>query len=160
MRLAIAAGVVALVPAVAFLIAFGTDDGDSRARPYLEFKACLLTDAEGLLGKDAAPVWQGMQRASLETRAKVQYLAVTGPQTVAGAGAFVGSLVGLRCDLVVAPAGLPADAVGERAEAYPGTRFLVVGGSAEGANVSRVAGNDVPGEVARVVAEAVSEAEG
>ncbi|MCW2937740.1 MAG: hypothetical protein JWN00_725 [Actinomycetia bacterium] len=64
-----------------------------RARQYLTFKACLLTDAQGITGKDAVPVWAGMQKASLETRARVQYLPAFGPTTVANAIPYLTSLI-------------------------------------------------------------------
>lgn len=34
-----------------------------RARPYLEYTACLLTDGQGLAGPLSASVWGGMQDA-------------------------------------------------------------------------------------------------
>src|SRR6266545_4918684 len=46
----------------------------SRARAYLAFTACLLTDEHGIAGERAVPVWAGMQDASLATRVKVQFL--------------------------------------------------------------------------------------
>ena len=56
-------------------------DPPPRAREYLDYTACLLTGDRGIADPQAAPVWAGLQDASLATRAKVQYLAVTGPQT-------------------------------------------------------------------------------
>src|ERR1700761_9200785 len=53
-----------------------------RARVYKAFTACLLTDSRGIAGPQAAPVWAGMQKASLATHVKVEYLAVVGPDTV------------------------------------------------------------------------------
>src|SRR5215469_1180521 len=55
----------------------------ARARVYTAFDACLLTDADGVTGAQAAPVWSGMQAASLVTSGKVSYLAVTGDDTAA-----------------------------------------------------------------------------
>src|SRR5262249_6154599 len=53
-----------------------------RARPYLAFTACLLTDGQGIGGAAARPVWAGMSDASLATRVKVQYLPSVGAATV------------------------------------------------------------------------------
>ena len=41
-----------------------------RARPYIEYTACLLTGEEGIAGPDAAPVWAGLQDGSTPARCK------------------------------------------------------------------------------------------
>jgi basic membrane lipoprotein Med (substrate-binding protein (PBP1-ABC) superfamily) len=99
-----------------------------RARPYLAFTACLLTDEEGITGA-AAPVWAGMQEASLATRAKVQYLAVDGPSTVENVTPFLASLVQRRCDVVVAVG--PAEVAAAQAAAGRAstTKFVLVSGA-------------------------------
>src|SRR5688572_8099415 len=43
-----------------------------RERRYLDYTACLLTGEKGIADPAAAPVWAGMQEASLATHAKVQ----------------------------------------------------------------------------------------
>src|SRR5262249_49639538 len=73
-----------------------------RAREYLAFKACLLTDAQGINGKEAAPVWAGMEKASLKPRAKVQYLPAFGPSTTANTQPSLRSLTQQRCNVIVA----------------------------------------------------------
>jgi basic membrane lipoprotein Med (substrate-binding protein (PBP1-ABC) superfamily) len=108
------------------------------ARRYLDFTACLLTDERGITGRESAPVWAGMQDASLATRAKVQYASVAGPQTVDNAVPFLSGLAQSRCDLVFAVGAVPVGAVGAVAPRFPGSRFVVVGGAVTGANVSTV----------------------
>jgi hypothetical protein len=90
-----------------------------RARQYLDFTACLLTDADGVTGAQAAPVWAGMQDASQATHAKVQYLSVSGPQTVENAMPFLNSLAQGHCDLVVAVGDAPVAAVRAGAGKFP-----------------------------------------
>ncbi|OLB75034.1 MAG: hypothetical protein AUI14_22165 [Actinobacteria bacterium 13_2_20CM_2_71_6] len=129
-----------------------------RERQYLDFTACLLTDEHGLSGPDAAPVWAGMQEASLATRAKVEYVAVTGPQTVPNALPFLSSLVQGRCDLVFAAGPVPVDAVREGASTFPKARFFVVGTSVQKPNVSTVEGKspaEVQAAVKRILTSAV-----
>jgi basic membrane lipoprotein Med (substrate-binding protein (PBP1-ABC) superfamily) len=127
---------------------------DPRARPYLEFTACLLTDSSGVAGTAGAPVWAGMQNASLATGVKVQFLAVVGPQTPENAVTFLNSLAQARCDLIFAAGELPVAAVGLGAGAFPNGRFYVVGGGRPTTNVTRIDG-DVSSEVRKVVSTAV-----
>jgi hypothetical protein len=117
-----------------------------RARQYLDFTACLLTDEHNVAGSDAAPVWAGMQDASRATRAKVQYVAVVGPQTVPNALTFLASLAQGRCDLIFAAGTLPVDAVRQGAARFPQVRFFVVGSTTPAPNLATVEG-DSPGEV-------------
>src|SRR6266540_1993395 len=145
-RLVEVAGVVAgvLVAAVLVWALWPAGSGPApRARQYLDFTACLLTGEHGVADADAAPVWAGMQDASLQTRAEVQYLVVVGEQTVANAGPFLASLAQSRCDLVIA------------------VRFVVLGGGATGTNVSVVDDGspaDVRAAVTRIVTNAVRRA--
>jgi hypothetical protein len=129
-----------------------------RARQYLSFTACLLTDAREVAGPDAAPVWAGMQEASLATRAKVQYLSVAGPQTVENALPFLSSLAQRRCDLVFAAGAVPVGAVRQGASTFPGTHFVVVGTGVPGPNVSTVDEQSPAGvqaAVKRIILDAV-----
>jgi hypothetical protein len=139
-RIWVGAAVVALGVVVAVLIQWiGPDSPPPRARPYLEFTACLLTDGQGLAGP-AAPVWAGMQDASLATHAKVQYLAVSGEATVGNALPYLTSLIQRRCAVVLAVGPAQVAAVGADASRYPRVRFVVVGGSGSGTNVTVVNG--------------------
>ncbi len=129
-----------------------------RARQYLEFTACLLTDERGIIGPEAKPVWAGMQDASLATHAKVQYLAVSGPQTVDNAVPYLNSLAQGRCNLVLAAGAVPVGAVGKAAAQFPGTRFVVVGPGTAAGNVVVVTATTpekVRPAVSRIVTDAV-----
>jgi hypothetical protein len=137
-----------------------------RARQYLDFTACLLTPAAGTADPAAAPVWQGMQDASLATRAKVQYLAVTGPQTADNAATFLPSLAQGGCDLVFAAGAAPVGAVALIADRFPAVRFYAVGsarptsGAKDANNVTTITLESADGvreRVAGVVRAAVGE---
>jgi basic membrane lipoprotein Med (substrate-binding protein (PBP1-ABC) superfamily) len=145
---------------LAFLIVVLVRSGDDtpRARPYRDVTACLLTDAHGVTGAEAAPVWAGMQEASLATLAKVQFLEVDGPETVDNARTYLGSLVLSRCDLVIAVGAAQVGAVKADAGSYPDVRFVVVGGDATAGNIVRVDAGpaaQVSAAVSRIVADAV-----
>jgi DNA-binding LacI/PurR family transcriptional regulator len=109
-----------------------------RARVYTQFNACLLTDADGVSGPAAAPVWAGMQAASLKTSGKVSYLSVYGPDTVANAVPYVNTLVQRKCDLVIAVGPTEVAAVRSQATAFPSARFVVVDSGTSSGNVSVV----------------------
>ena len=127
-----------------------------RARPYLEFTACMLTDGQGLAGAQAVPVWAGMQDASLSTHAKVQYLQVSGPDTAANAAPYLASLVQRKCAVVVAVGPAQVSAVAAEAAKYPGVRFVVVGVSGSGKNVTSI-NSSVPSEVRSRVAKTITD---
>jgi hypothetical protein len=131
---------------------------EPRARQYLDYTACLLTDDHGVTGPAAAPVWAGMQKASSETRAKVQFAAVAGPQTPDNAVPFLTGLTQSKCDLVLAVGDGPVGAVGKVAARFPRTRFVVVGAKASGDNVSDVVAGpatETTAAVQRIVTTAV-----
>jgi hypothetical protein len=107
-----------------------------RARIYLAFDACLLTRERGLAGPQAAQAWAGLQRASLATHAKVEYLPVMGSQTVGGALPMLSSLVQRNCNVIIAAGTPQIAAVDQEAPRYPGVRFATVGGPAGGSNVT------------------------
>lgn len=138
---AITLGVTALAAAGAItagvLISLGPQP---RARLYLAFTACLLTDAHGLTGPQAAPVWAGMQDASLATHAKVEYLPVMSGPTAADAAPFLASLAARQCRVIVAAGPAPAAAVAASARRYPAIRFAVAGAHATGRNITQLPG--------------------
>jgi hypothetical protein len=101
-----------------------------RARVYLEFTACLLTGEDGLADPAAAPVWAGLEEASLATHAKIQYLAVVGPQTVENAQTFLNSLALAGCNLVFAAGDLAVATTDRAAHDHPTARFFPVGAAA------------------------------
>lgn len=134
-----------------------------RAREYLEFTACLLTGPRGLQAPDAAPVWAGMQDASVATRAKVQYLSVTDPQTAENASAFLAGLAEGRCNLVFAAGELPAAAARKDAARYPGVAFYVLGDGGDSGNLKHLDGTgtaEVRQKVNDVVTTAVAASPG
>jgi hypothetical protein len=117
-----------------------------RARPYLDYTACLLTDAQGVAGAAAAPVWAGMQDASLATHAKVQFLQVTGEATVGNALPYLATLVQRRCAVVFAVGPAQVAAVAADAAKHPAVQFVVAGGSSPASNVAVIDSSD-PGQV-------------
>ncbi|MEW2314964.1 BMP family ABC transporter substrate-binding protein [Streptomyces bauhiniae] len=135
----IAAGAVVLVAAavgVGVHLA-GRQDGppDTRARQYKEFDACLLTGDKGIAqGTDAASAWQGMQRASLETRARINYVPVTGAQSEANTQPFLNSLMQRHCGVLIAVGTPQARVAHEAAANHPEVRFVLVDGASSAAD--------------------------
>src|ERR1700741_4589429 len=78
-----------------------------------------------------------MQDASTATRAKVSYLAVTGPQTEGNALPYVNTLLQRQCSLIIGVGEPEVDAVESAAKNHPAARFAVVGGT-PGDNVQTV----------------------
>jgi basic membrane lipoprotein Med (substrate-binding protein (PBP1-ABC) superfamily) len=105
-------------------------------RQYLSFTGCLLTDSDGINGQPAAAAWAGLQSAAAATRMQAQYLAV--PANAASASPYLASLVIQHCGLVVAAGSAQAAAVAGDASRFKSVRFVVIGGSASGTNVSVV----------------------
>nr|MDT0658574.1 hypothetical protein [Micromonospora sp. DSM 115978] len=133
---------------------------EPRAREYRDVTACLLTGEAGVDGPEAAPVWAGMQEASLSTAAKVQYLEVSGPQTAENAEGYLASLIQSRCDLVLAVGDAQTAALTARAGQYPDDRFVLIGGGQSASNVSVVDSGDselIRVTVRNLVTEAVGE---
>jgi basic membrane lipoprotein Med (substrate-binding protein (PBP1-ABC) superfamily) len=128
-----------------------------RARQYLAFTACLLTDDKGVNGPPARPLWAGMQDASLATHAKVQFLEVSGEQTTANAATFVASLAQGHCDLVFAAGQAPAAAVRDVATSFPDVRFYLVDEPNPRGNLSSVDG-DTAESIRVAVAKTVTDA--
>jgi basic membrane lipoprotein Med (substrate-binding protein (PBP1-ABC) superfamily) len=116
---------------------------------YTDASACLLTGSSGVSEQDAAATWAGMESASVRTRTKVSYLAVSGDDSVANAVPYVNTLVQRRCGLIIAVGSSQVGAIVQRAPAFPAVHFAVVG-SGSGANVTAIAS----GETAAVSAAA------
>ncbi|MFD6023316.1 type 1 periplasmic-binding domain-containing protein [Streptomyces griseoluteus] len=162
----LAAVAVVLVAAVAgvWVHLAGRQDGppDTRARQYKEFDACLLTGDKGIAqGTDAASAWQGMQRASLQTRARINYVPVTGAQSVANAQPFLNSLMQRHCGVLIA-VGAPQTRVAREAAAdHAEVRFVLVDGTSSkprgtARNVTvATPGDALPETVASVIQRAV-----
>ncbi|WP_371792334.1 BMP family ABC transporter substrate-binding protein [Streptomyces sp. NBC_01471] len=127
--------VVAATAAMVALMAGGGGAHEippSRARAYSQQQACLLTPANGLADSAVTQVWEGMQDASALTKAKVSYLAVTGPQNAANAAPYLASLVSRQCTVVVTVGAAPDGAATRDAKRFPKTRFLLTGTHSQG----------------------------
>jgi basic membrane lipoprotein Med (substrate-binding protein (PBP1-ABC) superfamily) len=160
MRWWVAAGLLLVLVAVLAWIVWSDPAGPPpRTREYRDVTACLLTDERGISGAQAAPVWAGMQEASLATLAKVQFLEVDGAQTPENAQTYLASLVQSRCDLVLAVGDAQLAALAATAPKYPNMRFVSVGGTASGPNVS-VVEETTPKQVQNKVNELVRSAVG
>ncbi|MGW0081256.1 BMP family ABC transporter substrate-binding protein [Streptomyces sp. NPDC003393] len=143
-----AAGVVAAVAlALVGVRLFGGEESgppDPRARQYSETDACLLTGEKGILaGTTAATVWQGMQEASLDTRTRVMYLPVTGPQTTDNVRPFFNSLMQRQCEILLAVGDAQVSVARADAGKHPEVRFVVVGDGTSAAGNIAVAKPDV-----------------
>ncbi len=138
----------------------GPSQPPARARAYSGVDACLLTGARGIADPSAAPVWAGMEDASLATRAKVSYLAVSGPATVGNALPFLGALLVRHCNVIVAQGAAEQAAVAVDAGRNPGVRFVVAGSTAQAPNVMVLAGprSGLRAAVASVITQAVNAA--
>lgn len=135
--------VAAAVAAVFLWPSTGKDAVMPTARAYRDVDACLLTDSRGISpGLPAAPVWAGMQDASLATKARSSFLSAMGPDTQANVVPYVNSLLQQHCSVVVAVGSTPVDAVRSVASRQKGVRFVVVGDGVETANVSVVREGD------------------
>lgn len=138
----IAAVLVVLAGVLTWVLWPGDDRPDPRARVYTDASACLLTPAAGVVDPAAAPVWAGMQKASLSTRGKVSFLEVDGPQTGDNAKSYLGTLASGGCDLVLVAGAAPLAALGSSVTSYPKVHFVAVGGGTAQANVAVVGETD------------------
>jgi hypothetical protein len=102
----------------------------ARARVYESVDACLLTGPQGLSDPAAAQAWAGMEAASRATSARVSYLAVTGPATLAAAEPFAGSLLVQGCKVIVASGAAERAAALAEAGQFGSVRFVVTGPAA------------------------------
>lgn len=160
-------GVLLAVCALVAVWVFGGEDEaagppDARARQYRDVDACLLTGEDGIKAGTPAAVWQGMEAASGDTRARVTHVPVMGAQTAANALPHLNGLIQRDCEIVLATGQAQTETVRKAAGSHPRTRFVVVGseGESRGAqpgNLTVVApGDGVPDEVAEVVRRAVN----
>ncbi|WP_306889805.1 hypothetical protein [Spirilliplanes yamanashiensis] len=158
-RTAVIAGsaLALLVASVVTWLVWPEGSPDPRARVYRDVSACLLTGSGGVNDPAAAPVWAGMQAASLETRGKVQYLEVDGPQTREQAATYLATLVNSRCDLILSVGDAANGAVVAAAPTYTNVRFVLVGTGARRDNVSVVEEQE-PAAISRTVEALVAEA--
>jgi len=156
--LGLAAAVVAGVTAGVLLsVSGGRSLPPARARVYANVDACLLTGASGVNDPATAPVWAGMEDASLTTHARVSYLPVTGPATQANALPFLGSLLSRGCKVIVAAGSPERSAVLADARRFPATKFVIFGTASAPSNVTALAfqASGTRSAVANVVSEEV-----
>lgn len=162
-------GALLVVCALVAVWVFGGGDDeaasppDTRARPYQDVDACLLTGEDGIeAGTPAAAAWEGMEAASSDTRARVTHVPVMGAQTAANALPHLNGLIQRDCEVVLATGRAQTETVRKAAGSHPRVRFVVVGSEAVGrsvetGNLTVVApGDEVPDEVAKAVRRAVS----
>ncbi|MDO0914299.1 BMP family ABC transporter substrate-binding protein [Streptomyces sp. DT2A-34] len=161
-----AAGGAAVVVVLGVLGAWfltGGQDGppDPRARQYTEVDACLLTGEKGIApGTPAASVWEGMRKASLETRARVNYVPVTGPQSVDNVRPFFNSLIQRQCEVVLAVGTSQVQVTRAAAGKNPDVRFVVVDGTSgtKAVHAGNVTVAKPGGSVKETVAESIRQA--
>ncbi|MFV2117302.1 BMP family ABC transporter substrate-binding protein [Streptomyces sp. Act-28] len=145
----------------AALFVGGGKDGppDPRARRYEDVDACLLTGEEGVAaGTPAAAVWETMQKASLETRVRVNYVPVVGERSAANARPFLNSLMQRECAVVFAVGGPQVEAVQGGAKDHPDGRFVLVGGTGTAQRNVTVADPGNRRELDEIVGEEIRQA--
>lgn len=131
------AGAVAVGVGVGIGLAISDSPGGrslppARARVYANVDACLLSGSRGVSASPDSVVWAGMEDASLATRVRVSYLAVTGPGTEANALPFLGSLLVRGCRVIVAADAVERTAVLADARQFPRVQFVVTASGVAG----------------------------
>jgi hypothetical protein len=116
----------------------GPDGRAPRERQYRSTTACLLTDDKGLAADPAKAAWAGMQEASVATLIKVQYLAITGPQTAANGLSYFNTLGVQRCTVIIAAGDVPVAAMSLGYQRFPNVQHVAIGGDPKGAPITRV----------------------
>lgn len=122
-----AAAAVVVVGALVTWLVWPTAEPPPRQREYRALTACLLTDEHGLMGQPAKDVWAGMQKASLATLVRVQYLAVPNPQTAANALAYFNSLALQKCTMIIVAGQAPVEALLAGKANFPAIHYVAVG---------------------------------
>jgi basic membrane lipoprotein Med (substrate-binding protein (PBP1-ABC) superfamily) len=161
-RVLVTLAVVVVAAVVAGLALSGTFGGGplpaARARVYVNVDACLLTGSGGVSDPAVAPVWAGMEQASLSTRVRVSFLSVPGPATEANAAPFLGSLLVRGCRVIFASGNPERAAVLADAGRFPAVKFVIFGAARAPSNVTVLAftaAGGVQSSVANVMTEAV-----
>lgn len=148
-----------LVAVVVVVVVALTSGTAPRARQYLTFTACLLTDSHGLAGRPAAQAWSGMQRASLATRAKVEYVPVMSGSTSAAAAPYLASLLQGHCNVVIAAGPAQVAAVVSEKARPPGVRLVALGSVPARSGIMTVpaSGSGVAPAVDHIITAAVAQ---
>jgi basic membrane lipoprotein Med (substrate-binding protein (PBP1-ABC) superfamily) len=131
------AGLLAVIVAVLVVTLSGGKPTVDGGR-YLAFTSCLITGSPGISASPASAAWAGIEDAAQATRMQAHYLVVPARTSSGGATPYLNGLLAQRCDLVVAVGTGPAAAVRADAHSFAGVRFVVVGGTAAGQNVTVV----------------------
>jgi basic membrane lipoprotein Med (substrate-binding protein (PBP1-ABC) superfamily) len=143
LAVAVVAALALAVTVVAWLVWPSSEPKQPpRARQYVDYSACLLTDGSGLAGDGAGRAWSAMQAASTATSMKVFYVAAAGTTAAQEVRPFVAGLVQRRCNVIVAVGPHETDAVQAAASAYPGVVFVAVSDGALSGGVRRVPAGD------------------
>jgi hypothetical protein len=127
-----------------------------RARQYLDYTACLLTDERGITEPAVAPTWAGLQDASLATHAKVQYLEIAGPQTPANAATYLNNLAQTGCDLIVAVGDLPVATLNDGAKRFPNQAFAAITSRAVAGTIVQISPDNARDAVKTLLTNAVT----
>jgi basic membrane lipoprotein Med (substrate-binding protein (PBP1-ABC) superfamily) len=119
------------VAAVVWLVWPKAPERTPRALEYQDFDVCLLVDNRGIRAGTAATAWARIRGAVADTKVRLSYLSVSGPQTEEQARLFVPTLVQQGCDVVVAVGANQVRAAQATASTYPDVYFLVVESDAD-----------------------------
>ena len=104
----------------------GQTSVDPRTRVFANYSACLLTGPGGVDSQPASAIWQGMQQASSTTNERVTNQPLIGAQTTQNAEEYINTLASLQCRIIITIGRNPAQAVTNRATAYPDVQFICV----------------------------------
>jgi hypothetical protein len=151
-------GLVAVAVVVVLVVAL-TSGTAPRARQYIAFTACLLTDSHGLAGRPAEQAWSGMEKASLATRAQVEYLPVMSGSTPAAAMPYLASLLQRHCKVVIASGPSQVAALVSEKARPAGVRLVAMGSVPAGSGIMTVpaSGGGVAPAVDQIITAAVAQ---
>jgi hypothetical protein len=151
----LAAAALLVVGLVTWLVWPADGEPASRERVYRDVTACLLTDDKGLMGDPAKSVWDGMQHASVANAVRVQYLAISGAQTVENGLPYFNSLAQQKCAVIIAAGAVPVGAMMSGKGRFSGIRYVAVGATAD-SSVTTV-DSATPSVISATVDEVVTE---
>ena len=152
---------IVAVALITWLVWPTSEEPAPRERRYQAFTACLLTDEHGLQGDLARAAWAGMQQVSVAERVRVQYLAVSGEQSVNNAVAYFNGLATQHCSVIVA-AGEPAIGAMMRGKArFPDIRYVALGPGADGSvtTVATTSPDSIKTNIASIISQAAPPAD-
>lgn len=153
----LAAVVMAVVVAGAAWMIWPSSTGKPapRARQYVNFTQCLLTDAAGVNSASARPVWAAMQQSSAQTAAKSQFLAIPASAAKGESAVYANTLVARGCDVIVAAGAEPVRVAAAAAGSTPAKHFVLIGEAVPVTNAVVVASDKPdPASVAAILTAA------